>query len=139
MSPSQTRTYSRNYHQPTPDAADFLETIQKIPVLTKIGALCLIMGKFFGVMAIPAAFIPALNILVIPFIVAWGGFVFIAIALCSVDHFHHKKLATSEDKLVTITDAAETAPQLIDQTRDKLAKPEEDEPVVIIPLAVGRN
>jgi len=139
MSPSQTRTYSRNYRQPAPDAADFLETIQNIPVLTKIGDLCLVMGKFFGVMAIPAAFIPALNILVIPLIVAWGGFVFIAIALCSVDHFHHKKLATSEDKLVTITDVPETAPQLLEQIRNKFAKPEKDEPVVIIPLAVGRN
>ncbi len=139
MSPSQTRTYSRHYHQQTPDAADFLETIQKIPVLTKIGALCLVMGKFFGVMAIPAAFIPALNILVVPFIVAWGGFVFIAIALCSVDHFHHKKLATSEDKLVTITDIPETEPQLLDQLRQRFTKSEADEPVVVIPLAVGRN
>lgn len=139
MSPSQTRTYSRNYHQPTPDAGDFLDMVQKIPVLTKVGALCLIMGKFFGVMAIPAAFIPALNILVVPFIVAWGGFVFIAIALCSVDHFHHKKLATREDKLVTITEVPETAPQLLDQIRQRFAKQEEDEPVVIIPLAVGHN
>lgn len=139
MSPSQTRTYSRNYRQPVPDAADFLETIQKIPVLTKIGALCLVMGKFFGVMAIPAAFIPALNILVVPFIVAWGGFVFIAIALCSVDHFHHKKLATSDDKLVTITEIPEEAPQLLDQLRKKFSKPEEDDAVVIIPLAVGRS
>jgi hypothetical protein len=139
MSPSQTRIYSRNYRQPTPDAADFLETIQKIPVLTKIGALCLIMGKFFGIMAIPAAFIPELNILAIPFIVAWGGFVFIAIVLCSVDHFHHKKLATSDDKLVTITDVPETSPQLLGQLRQQFTKPEEDEPVVIIPLTVGRN
>ncbi len=139
MSPSQTRTYSRNYRQPAPDAANFIETIQKIPVLTKIGALCLVMGKFFGIMAIPAAFIPALNILVIPFIVAWGGFVFIAIALCSVDHFHHKKLATSDDKLVTITDVPESTPQLLDQLRQRFTKPETAEPVAIIPLAVGHN
>lgn len=105
-----------NYHQPATDATDFLEIIQNIPVLTKIGALCLVMGKFFGIMAIPAAFIPALNILVIPFVVAWGGFVFIAIALCSVDHFYHKKLATSDDKLVTITEVPETAPQLLDRS-----------------------
>ncbi|MCK5681282.1 hypothetical protein KAI46_10785 [bacterium] len=127
MSPSQARTYSRNYSQHTADtdAADFLELIQQISVLTKIGAVCLVMGKFFGIMAIPAAFIPALNILVFPLIVMWGGFVILSIVLCSVDHFRKKKLA----------DNAEAAPQL----QHELEKQVSDAPAIIIPLAVGQN
>jgi len=127
MSPSQARTYSRNYSQHTSDtdAADFLELIQQISLLTKIGAVCLVMGKFFGIMAIPAAFIPALNILVFPLIVMWGGFVMLSIVLCSVDHFRKKKLA----------DKAEEAPQL----QQELEKLVNDAPAIIIPLAVGQN
>ena len=90
MSPSQRRTYSHNYGYQNDDPADMLEVIQKIPTLTKIGAICLVMGKFMGIMAIPAAFIPSLNVLVVPLIIIWGSFVFLSVALCSVDHFRKR-------------------------------------------------
>ena len=130
MSPSQIRSYSRTYSQYNSDATDFLEIIQKIPTLTKIGALCLVMGKFMGVMAIMVAFIPELNVLVAPLVMAWGGFVFIAIILCSTDHFRQKKSAGNMEKQ-TVTSELET---------DLIRKQAENEiPVTVIPLIIGQN
>ncbi len=130
MSPSQIRSYSRTYSQYNSDATDFLEIIQKIPTLTKIGALCLVMGKFMGVMAIMVAFIPELNVLVAPLVMAWGGFVFIAIILCSTDHFRRKKSAGNMEKQ-TVTSELET---------DLIRKQAENEiPVTVIPLIIGQN
>jgi uncharacterized membrane-anchored protein len=136
MSPSQIRSYSRNYSQYNTDAADFLEIIQKIPTLTKMGAICLVMGKFMGVMAIMVAFIPELNILVAPLVIAWGGFVLIAIVLCSTDHFRQKKQVNSKKKLAAADRiAAEQASKLCPE----IEPTEESEPVVVIPLAIGQN
>lgn len=129
MTPSQIRSYSRNYGYQSNESTDIFELIQSIPTLTKIGAICLVLGKFFGVMAIPAAFIPALNILVVPLVIAWGSFVFFAIALCSVDHFKKKKLE-SQKKTVE--------PELHEHVLHELDQ-EDVASAVIIPLAVGQN
>ena len=131
MSPSQIRSYSRNYGYQNDDAADMLEIIQRIPTLTKIGAILLVMGKFMGIMAIPAAFIPSLNVLVFPLIIAWGGLVFLSITLCSVDHFRKKKLETNQEKVSKISANLEETPQLHDYEQ------EVDNPTIIIPLAVS--
>ena len=130
MSPSQTRTYSRNYSPYNSDTGDFIEIIQKIPTLTKIGAICLVMGKLMGVMAIMVAFIPELNILVVPLVIGWGGFVFIAIVLCSTDHFRQKKQAHNRKDLTAESELETEATQ--NQT-------ENDVPIVVIPLAIGQN
>ncbi len=130
MSPSQIRSYSRTYSQYNSDSVDFLEIVQKIPTLTKIGALCLVMGKFMGVMAIMVAFIPELNVLVAPLVMAWGGFVFIAIVLCSTDHFRQKKSANNIEEQA-VADELET-----ELTHDQN---ESDVPVTVIPLIIGQN
>ena len=134
MSPSQIRSYNRNYSQYNTDAADFLEIIQKIPTLTKMGAICLVMGKFMGVMAIMVAFIPELNILVAPLVIAWGSFVLIAIVLCSTDHFRQKKLAESK-QTKTITNKL-----LTEQTNSLQAEidfVEKSDSIAVIPLLIG--
>jgi F420-0:gamma-glutamyl ligase-like protein len=135
MSPSQVRTYSRSYNHHDNDAADFLEIIQKIPTLTKLGAVCLVTGKFMGVMAIMVAFIPALNVLVAPLVIAWGGFVFIAIVLCSTDHFRQKKQSRNKAELDSATQLI-TETELLDQ---EIIESSNDKPAVIIPLIVGQN
>lgn len=127
MTPSQIRSYSRSYNHQPREAADFLEIIQSIPTLTKLGAVFLVMGKFMGVMAIPAAFIPSLNVLVVPLIFAWGSLVFCAIGLCSVDHFRKKKAAQA---------AAEES--LVSEESIELYEQLENQGAVIIPLAVGQ-
>jgi len=138
MGSSQKRSYNRSYDYQDNDSTDIFELIQSIPTLTKIGAICLVLGKFFGVMAIPAAFIPALNILVVPLIFAWGSFVFFAIALCSVDHFKKKKLGSQKEKQAEVTAMIEETPELRDQILHELNQ-EEIESAVIIPLAVGQR
>lgn len=138
MTPSQIRTYSRNYGYQNNDSADMLEVIRKIPTLTKIGAICLVMGKFMGIMAIPAAFIPSLNVLVVPLIVTWGSFVFLSVALCSVDHFRKRKLETNQEKMDAISAMIDETPELRDQLLDELDQ-QEEEPAVIIPLTVGQR
>ncbi len=138
MTPSQIRTYSRNYGYQDDDSADMLEIIQKIPTLTKIGAICLVMGKFMGIMAIPAAFIPSLNVLVVPLIITWGSFVFLSVALCSVDHFRKRKLETNQEKMDAISAMIDETPELRDQLLDELDQQEEDS-AVIIPLTVGQR
>lgn len=139
MSPSQVRTYSRHYDHQTSDDADFFEMVQKIPTLTKMGAVCLVVGKFMGIMAITVAFIPALNLLVVPLVVAWGGFVFISIVLCSTDHFRRKKLAENKEKLAAVTDITAEIPELQEQLLQELKEQENVESAVIIPLAVGQS
>ncbi len=138
MTPSQIRTYSRNYAHHSVNSTDILENIQKIPTLTKIGAICLVMGKFFGILAIPAAFIPSLNILVVPLIIVWGSFVFVSIALCSVDHFRKKKLESNKEKMDVISSMIEESPELKDQLLHELDQQEEYS-ATIIPLAVGQR
>ncbi len=138
MTPSQARINSCNYGYQDDKSTDIFEMIQSIPTLTKIGAICLVLGKCFGIMAIPAAFIPALNILVVPLILVWGSFVFIAIALCSVDHFKKKKLETQNEKKDIIASMIEETPELRDQIVDEFEQVGMGS-AVIVPLAVGQR
>lgn len=138
MSPSQLRSYNRSYGYQNNDSADIFELIQSIPTLTKIGAICLVLGKFMGIMAIPAAFIPALNILVVPLIFAWGSLVVCAIALCSVDHFKKKKLESNNEKVKNISSLLQESPELEEQLLDECDQ-EELESAIIIPFAVGQR
>lgn len=135
MCPSQSRTYQRNYSYQNDESTDIIELIQSIPTLTKLGAIFLVMGKFMGIMAIPAAFIPSLNILVVPLIIGWGGFVFICIVLCSVDHFQKKKLEANKEKIDTITTTIEETSQLKDQLQKN--EHEVDNQTIIIPLSIS--
>ncbi|HDS15162.1 MAG TPA: hypothetical protein ENN66_00750 [Proteobacteria bacterium] len=137
MTAARHRNYRRDYaFSQTQEAAGFIEIIQKIPTLTKIGAIFLVMGKFIGVLAIPAAFIPSLNVLVIPLIVTWGSFVFLSIALCSVDHFRRKKLQSNADKMELISAMIDETPELRERLQAELEH-NQDGSAVIIPLAVG--
>ncbi|MBN2808834.1 MAG: hypothetical protein JXR80_05005 [Deltaproteobacteria bacterium] len=139
MSPSQIRSYSRSYSCQNNDSADIFELIQSIPTLTKIGAVCLVLGKFMGIMAIPAAFIPSLNILVIPLIFAWGSLVFCAIALCSVDHFKKKRVESRKQTVTDITALLQGSSALSEEeTLEELGQ-EVLESAVIIPFAVGQR
>ena len=138
MTPSQIRTYNRKSTYQRNESADMLEIIEKIPTLTKIAAICLVMGKFFAILAIPAAFIPSLNVLAVPLIIIWGSMVFLSIVLCSVDHFRKKKLETNQEKMDAISAMIEESPQLRDQLLDELDQ-QDEESAVIIPLAVGQR
>ncbi|MEA1923432.1 MAG: hypothetical protein U9N63_12345 [Pseudomonadota bacterium] len=133
MSPSQIRTYSRSYGYQNDESTDIIELIQSIPTLTKLGAIFLVMGKFMGIMAIPAAFIPSLNMLVIPLVIAWGGLVFISIILCSVDHFQKKRLEANKATLDTTTTTTEETFQF----EGELHENQQDDKPTIIPLAIS--
>ena len=134
MTPSQIRAYSRKYEFEQKEAADFIEIIQSIPTLTKLGAVLLVMGKFMGIMAVPAAFIPSMNILVVPLIIAWGSLVFCSILLCSVDHFRKKK-HSQEDQVDIIDELTAENAELADQLQGAFT---DKQSAVIIPLAVGQ-
>ncbi|MBN2332200.1 MAG: hypothetical protein JXO49_00740 [Deltaproteobacteria bacterium] len=70
---------------------DFKDLLKSISPLTKIGAVCFVIGKLTGVLAIPAVFIPSLNAFAIPLIICWGTLILATIVICSVDHFVVKK------------------------------------------------
>ena len=57
MNRPQIRGY-RTPYKPL-EISDIGNIIEQIPTLTKIGGICLVTGKFAGVLAIPAIFIPA--------------------------------------------------------------------------------
>ena len=75
-----------------------MEIIQSISFLTKLGALCLITGKFFMLIAVVGIFVPALNAYAVPCTIIWGSLVFTSIVLCSVDHYitRRKNAAATE-------------------------------------------
>ena len=79
-----------NYMAPK-EKPSYMEIIQSISFLTKVGALFLITGKIFMFMAVAGIFVPSLNAYAIPCTIIWGGFVFTSIILCSVDHYIHKR------------------------------------------------
>ena len=80
--------------------SSYMEIIQSISFLTKLGALCLITGKLFMLVAIAGIFVPTLNAYAIPCIIIWGSLVFISIILCSVDHYidRRKNAAGTEEQ-----------------------------------------
>jgi len=79
----------KGYQAQTPqhEHTDFRDVLKGISPLTKVGAGCFVAGKLFGILAIPAVFIPSLNIFAIPLIVCWGSLIFTTIVVCSFDHF----------------------------------------------------
>ncbi|HDL08326.1 MAG TPA: hypothetical protein ENG35_06260 [Desulfobacteraceae bacterium] len=79
----------KGYQAQTPqhEHTDFRDILKGISPLTKVGAGCFVAGKLFGILAIPAVFIPSLNIFAIPLIVCWGSLIFTTIVVCSFDHF----------------------------------------------------
>jgi len=84
-----------SYQHPLPVYGDCLpekkvssmEIIQSISFLTKLGALSLITGKIFMLVAVVGIFVPALSAYAIPCTIIWGSLVFTSIILCSVDHY----------------------------------------------------
>jgi len=75
-----------------------MEIIQSISFLTKLGALSLITGKIFMLVAVVGIFVPALSAYAIPCTIIWGSLVFTSIILCSVDHYitRRKNVAGTE-------------------------------------------
>ncbi len=129
MTASQIRRYSRGYQAIGNEPADFITVIQSISPLTRVGALCFIFGKVMGILAIPAAFIPSLNLFVVPLVIIWGSMVFTAIILCSADHYRKKKAEAR-----TTSRPASRVDEEVGTTLDRREGGEEIEPV-IIPLA----
>ena len=125
MTSSQIRYYRNNYNAVYDQPRDFLEIIHSISPLTRVGALCFIFGKLMGILALPAAFIPSLNMFVVPLVIIWGSMVFTAIGLCSIDHYRKKR--------------NEAAPQ---ETTSETYEQHESEALdaieTIIPLSVSR-
>ena len=91
-------------HTPQHESADFGEILKNISPLTKVGAGCFVAGKLFGILAIPAVFIPSLNIFAIPLIICWGSLVLATIVVCSFDHFviSKKKTEASQSKAAEV-------------------------------------
>ncbi|HDS16977.1 MAG TPA: hypothetical protein ENN66_10330 [Proteobacteria bacterium] len=112
----------RGYNHPGQDLKidDIASLISKVPPLTQLGALCLISGKFVGLLAIPVVFIPALNSLAIFLVITWGGLVFTSIALCSYEHFREKKTSTEKEKLDLINNLIDESPSLRTMLVDEL-------------------
>ena len=131
MTASQIRTYSRGYHAISNEPTDFITVIQSISPLTRVGALCFIFGKFMGILAIPAAFIPSLNLFVVPLVIIWGSMVFTAIILCSADHYRKKKAETT---------AGEVDNHAFAEIESRLSQPENEEEMqpIVIPLIAAR-
>lgn len=100
--------------------SDIGNIIEEIPTLTKIGGICLVTGKFFGVLAIPAVFIPALHSIAIVLVVCWGTLVFTSITLCSYEHFSKKKIETEAEKMVLINQLISRNPALREQLANKI-------------------
>ncbi|MBN2808292.1 MAG: hypothetical protein JXR80_02235 [Deltaproteobacteria bacterium] len=100
MSRPQVRGYKNSYS--SLNITDIGKIIEEIPTLTKLGGVCLVTGKFVGILAIPAVFIPALNSLAIFLVITWGGLVFTSIALCSYEHFREKKICTDQEKIALV-------------------------------------
>jgi len=134
MTSSQIRTYSRSYRAIGNEPADFIAIIQSISPLTRVGALCFVFGKLMGILAIPAAFIPALNAFVVPLVIIWGSMVFTAIILCSVDHYRKKRAGNSANKIVNPVFSK------IDSPVTPISAPENTEETqpAIIPLITAR-
>jgi hypothetical protein len=132
MTSSQIRTYARGYRSLDNEPADFIAIIQSITPLTRVGALCFVFGKLMGILAIPAAFIPSLNLFVVPLVIIWGSMVFTAIVLCSVDHYRKKRAEAGRNGLTPpVHDTVEAS--LGDQVAEEESQP------VIIPLMVSRS
>jgi len=108
------------------------DILKNITPLTKIGALCFIAGKIFGVMAIPAVFIPSLNMFAIPLIICWGSLVVTTIVLCSVDHFiiSKKRAAETQSKAAEVQSWLAEHPdireQILAELREETAASEKD-------------
>ncbi len=96
----------KGYQAQTPqhEDTDFRDVLKGISPLTKVGAGCFVAGKLFGILAIPAVFIPSLNIFAIPLIVCWGSLVFTTIVVCSFDHFviSKRNAEASQNKAVEV-------------------------------------
>jgi hypothetical protein len=110
------------HRQPRLQAKDFENMFNQTPVLTRLGGACLVCGKFVGLMAIPAVFIPALNSIAIFLVITWGGLVFTCIALCSYEHFRKKSIQTNSEKLELINDLVFENPDLRRQLTDRLGE-----------------
>ena len=118
MNNPQVRGYRNPYRNLSPiDVGNFIE---KIPHFTKIGGVCLITGKFVGLLAIPAAFIPSLNSIAIILVITWGALVFTSIALCSYEHFREKKVETEAEKMAYINQLISDNPTLREQLASTL-------------------
>ena len=118
IKPSSVTGY-RNHRAPL-NVNDLEKIINQVPVLTKLGGACLVCGKFVGVLAIPAVFIPELNSLAIFLVISWGGLVFTSIALCSYEHFRKKSVQTDEEKLALINDLIYENPNLRHQLEQEI-------------------
>lgn len=86
-------------YMPQKEKTSYMEIIQSISFLTKLGALSLITGKFFMFIAVAGIFVPSLNAYAIPCTIIWGALVFTSIILCSVDHYIHKHKKVGEGNL----------------------------------------
>jgi len=87
---------------PGRNQADIIGVINNLPILTKLGGGCLIVGKFVGLLAIPAVFIPSLHSLGIILIITWGSLVFTSIVFCSYEHFREKKVGRNEGQKMAL-------------------------------------
>ncbi len=113
---------------PPPQNTDFIDILKNITPLTKIGAVCFVAGKLFGVLAIPAVFISSLNMFAIPLIICWGSLILTTIVLCSVDHFivSKRRAVATQNKAAEVQSWLAQHPELREQILAELQENEND-------------
>ncbi|NPA25959.1 MAG: hypothetical protein GXO34_09050 [Deltaproteobacteria bacterium] len=131
MNKPSVRGYQPAYGPHARQQTDIISIIASIPPLTRVGGLCLIAGKFVGLLAIPAVFIPSLNAIGIILVITWGALVFTAIVLCSYEHFRSRKVENETEKMALIKELIAENPSLREQLSESLksndGEPEDEE------------
>ncbi len=120
MNRPRVRGYQPVYNSSLQKQTDIISIVSSIPPLTRVGGVCLIAGKFVGLLAIPAVFIPSLQSIGIILVITWGALVFTAIVLCSYEHFRNQKIDTETAKMSLIQEMISTSPELREQLLESL-------------------
>jgi len=95
---------------------DYKNILESITPLTKIGIVIFIIGKIIGIMAVPAVFIPTLQMFAIPLIICWSSCIIVTIGICTYDHFKKTNQDyKGKDKIEQIKKWLNENPDLKDQ------------------------
>jgi len=95
---------------------DYKNILESITPLTKIGIVIFIIGKIIGIMAVPAVFIPTLQMFAIPLIICWSSCIIVTIVICTYDHFKKTNQDyKGKDKIEQIKKWLNENPDLKDQ------------------------
>ena len=127
MERPRVRGYRPVYGPAAQKQTDIISIIATIPPLTRVGGVCLIAGKFVGLLAVPAVFIPSLHSIGIILVITWGALVFTSIVLCSYEHFRSTKVESKTEKIALIQGLIAENPDLREELINSLESDENPE------------